>query len=215
MDKKRPIGGTRATIPRLERSPVHRNPAAAPAPPARRAARILLFVLLALPVLGLMASNPPPFLFLNVSKSASLGFWIREPGLFPLRRGSFYALCLPVPVATVALSKRYLIYIEKSPCPGHVPMVLKRIVALPGDRIDLSEAGLRIDGSAPIPGTEVRSADSSGRRLSHMPYGSRTLGNGEIFLLGENLGISWDSRYYGPVPESALRFPVRTFFVWR
>lgn len=94
-------------------------------------------------------------------------------------------------------------------------MVLKRIVALPGDRIDLSEAGLRIDGSAPIPGTEVRSADSSGRRLSHMPYGSRTLGNGEIFLLGENLGISWDSRYYGPVPEAALRFPVRAFFVWR
>jgi len=94
-------------------------------------------------------------------------------------------------------------------------MVLKKIVALPGDRIVLSAAGLRIDGSPLIPGTQVRTRDSQGRELSHMPYGSRMLGAGDLFLLGENLHVSWDSRYYGLVPESAIRFAVRPLFVWR
>ena len=215
MGKSRPIGGISETTQSPESVPSQKSPPDAPESPARRYVRIALFLLLSLPVLGLLMSNPPPLLFLNVSKSAALGLWIRTPGRSPLEKGSFYALCLPVPVAKVALSKRYLIYIKKSPCPGHVPMVLKRIVALPGDRIDLSPTGLRIDGSERIPGTQVRSTDSKGRPLAHMDYGSRTLGSGEIFLLGENLHLSWDSRYYGPVPESAIRFAVRPLFVWR
>jgi len=215
LGRKSPIGGIREATISPENVPSQKSPPDAPANPASKRFRIVLFALLSFPVLGLMMSNPPPFLFVNVSKSAALGLWVRKPARSPLEKGSFYALCLPVPVAKVALSKRYLIYIKKSPCPGHVPMVLKRIVALPGDRIELSPAGLRIEDSPLIPGTQIRHTDSKGRTLSHMSYGSRTIRDGEIFLLGENLDISWDSRYYGPVPESAIRFAVTPLFVWR
>ncbi len=92
-------------------------------------------------------------------------------------------------------------------------MVLKRIAALPGDRIDLSKAGVRVNGRF-VPGSTLRTTDSKGRRLSHMPYGAYTIPSGEIFLLGENLAVSWDSRYYGPVQARSLRFPVRPFLTW-
>ncbi len=65
-----------------------------------------------------------------------------------------------------------------------------------------------------VPGSTIRTTDSKGRRLSHMSYGSYTIPSGEIFLLGENLVVSWDSRYYGPVPAKSLRFPVRPLLTW-
>lgn len=214
MGRQRPIEGMNAATKSPQRDPFQKRPPTAPAKLARRKLKIVFFAMLVGSVFGCLAVNPAPFLFFNVSKSAPLGFWIRTIKQDPPGRGTFYALCLPDPIAKVALLKRYLIYIKKSsPCSGHVPMVLKRIAALPGDRIDLSKAGVRVNGTL-VPGSMLRTTDSKGRRLSHMSYGSHTIPSGEIFLLGENLSVSWDSRYYGPVPARSLRFPVRPFLTW-
>jgi len=214
LDKKRPTGGTSATIMRLERSPFQRNPAAPPITPAKRVVKILLFTLIVFSVFGLLIFNPPPFLFMNVSKSAPLGLYLRKNMSGPLKKGSLTALCLPLPIAKVALSKRYLIYIKQSSCPGHAPMVLKRIVALPGDRIDLLESGVWINGTH-VPGSELRSRDSRGQTLPHFPNGRYRVSSGFIWLLGENMKVSWDSRYYGPVPESSVQFSVQPLLTWR
>ena len=214
MEKERPTGGTRATIIRLERSPFHNNPADTPISPAKRAVKIALFALISLSVFGLMIFNPPPFLFFNVSKSAPLGLYLRKNVTRSLEKGSFSALCLPLPIAKVALSKRYLIYIKQSTCPGHAPMVLKRIAAVSSDRIDLRQSGVRINGTI-IPGSGFKNRDSRGRLLPHFPTGSYRVSSGFIWLLGENLKVSWDSRYYGPVPESSVQFSVRPLLTWR
>ena len=182
--------------------------------PAKRAVKILLFTLVSLSIFGLLIFNPPPLLFFNVSKSAPIGLYLRINGSEPLKKWSFYALCLPVPIAKVALSKRYLIYIKQSTCPGHAPMVLKRIAAVSSDRVELSESGFRINGMH-VPGSGLRSRDSRMRPLTHFPYGNYAVPPGTLWLLGENLNVSWDSRYFGPVPESAIRFSVRPLLTWR
>lgn len=93
-------------------------------------------------------------------------------------------------------------------------MVLKRIAAVSSDRIELSESGVRINGTI-VPGSGIKNRDSRGQPLPHFPNGTYRVSSGSIWLLGENLSVSWDSRYYGPVPESSVRFSVRPLLTWR
>lgn len=154
-----------------------------------------------------------PVLMFNVSPSAPYGFYAVSPIQNPIR-GNLVALCLPSPVAKKAFSKMYLIYYRKSGCPEHAPLVLKRIAGLPGDNIRLEPQGLWINGRY-VPGSQTRSRDHIGRVLEHVPFGQIRLDHGSIWVLGENIEISWDSRYFGPVPESTLRYTVEPVLTWR
>lgn len=90
---------------------------------------------------------------------------------------------------------------------------MKEIAAIPGDRVLLSGQGLVVNGRQ-IPVTEVKSMDRSGRSLVHAPYGERLVGAAEIGVLGIDRRVSWDSRYYGPVPLDHVRvgaLPVLAF----
>jgi len=196
------------------------SPDKSPAKMAKKTVRMVSFLCLSIPVLILLIhpdwftpeGSVPPILFFNLSKSAPYGFYERKSG--PVRKGSLAALCLPGPAARVALSKLYLIYNKKSSCPDHAPLVLKRIAATRGDVVHLDPRGISINGQK-IPGSGIHSIDSRGRTLDHWTYGTFTVGTGEIWVLGENIGVSWDSRYFGPVGARNIRFAVIPLFTWR
>lgn len=200
--------------------PIQGRPAKSPARMAKKTVKVLSFLFLSIPVLILLVhpdwftpdGSVPPILFFNLSKSAPYGFYERKSG--PVRKGSLAALCLPGPTARVALSKLYLIYNKKSSCPDHAPLVLKRIAATRGDVVHLDHRGISINGQK-IPGSGIHSVDSLGRTLDHWTYGTFTVGPGEIWVLGENIGVSWDSRYFGPVGAGNIRFAVIPLFTWR
>jgi conjugative transfer signal peptidase TraF len=137
---------------------------------------------------------------INISPSLPRGLYGRLPKR-PLGRDALVALCLPPGAA--ALYREH----ARAPtgsCPDRLPPFLKVVAASGGDLVTFGPEGLRTAGglfpsSAPLP------ADSSGRPLPHAPYGIYRLSRGAIWLYAPQ-ALSFDSRYFGPLPESSVLY---------
>ena len=170
--------------------------------------RLLGFGLAGLFYLGAWAlsGSAPPLLW-NLSASVPEGLYRRLAR--PAKVGDLVAACLPEPWAGFARERGYL---GRGPCPAGVAPLVKRLAGVAGARVELVEGRLSVDGQ-PVPFPQLQQADRQGRPMplaSSFPY---TLGEGEVLLLGEERS-SFDSRYFGPVPRSAVLAayrPVWTF----
>lgn len=87
-------------------------------------------------------------------------------------------------------------------------LLLKRVVAVAGDQVCHSGA-VTTAGEATLP---VRSSDSQGNPLP-VWTGCRTLAPGEVFLAGD-APSSFDGRYLGPTPTTALIGQYREALTW-
>jgi conjugative transfer signal peptidase TraF len=83
--------------------------------------------------------------------------------------------------------------------PHGVPL-LKRIVALPGQSVCRDELTISVDG------IEISAARERDRRGRALPVwrGCRVIADGEVFLMNWDEPASLDSRYFGPIPASAI-----------
>lgn len=74
---------------------------------------------------------------------------------------------------------------------------IKRVIALPGERITLRDGSIFIDGVL---------LDEPSYIPSTVPYREVTLlvPEGQYYVLGDNRGNSSDSRFWGPVPEENI-----------
>jgi signal peptidase I len=78
---------------------------------------------------------------------------------------------------------------------------VKRIVALPGETIQLTQAGVAVDGRQ-LPETYLPSGTATiPNRFGYAPL---TLGEDEYFVMGDNRPNSEDSRHHGPVPRESV-----------
>ena len=85
---------------------------------------------------------------------------------------------------------------------------VQRITALPGDRIEILDGHLAVNGTllkSPAglnssPAVLPQIFPSGWRRLS-FPL---TIPEGHVFLMGDNYANSLDSRYFGPVPIDSI-----------
>jgi conjugative transfer signal peptidase TraF len=137
-------------------------------------------------------------LTINLSGSMPVGFYRHTQE--PVQVGTIVAVCLPPEIAQFGLARGYL---HAGPCAGGTQAVLKRIAAISGDVVEVQPKGLTIDGR-PVAQSVVLAQDSHGRDLPHISWGTITLAPGEVWLLSTTDARSWDSRYYGPVPTSAV-----------
>ena len=85
--------------------------------------------------------------------------------------------------------------------PGRKELFVKRVVALPGERISLAEGALLIDGEPVEEAFPLR----QGRRT----MAERALVEGEYFVLGDNRPASRDSRAVGPIADREIVAVVR------
>lgn len=141
---------------------------------------------------------------INLSSSMPLGLYRVTSA--PVEGDALVEACVPLGAADFALANGYL---PPGDCPGGVAPVLKRVLAVPRSEIDSQPRSLAVNGQHLAMTSSSR--DSAGRSLPHA-YGHFSL-LGSYWLVGAN-PRSWDSRYFGPVPRSAIRhrvLPLWTF----
>lgn len=80
---------------------------------------------------------------------------------------------------------------------------VKRVVALPGDRVAMQDGVLIVNGEP---------ADDYGCIHDHQVLDEVTVPPGQFFVLGDNRPVSCDSRDFGLLDESLLKGRVRARF---
>ncbi|WP_442896349.1 conjugative transfer signal peptidase TraF [Bosea sp. MMO-172] len=134
---------------------------------------------------------------LNVTPSEPLGLWRIVPLDRPVVEGDLVFICPPAgPVSVFGLERGYF---RSGLCDGGAAPLIKIVAATTGRRI-LVAADVVIDG-AQLPQSRTSTADGEGRSLSPWPGG--VIQPGHLFLHSSFAG-SYDSRYFGLVPEAGL-----------
>jgi conjugative transfer signal peptidase TraF len=146
------------------------------------------FAVMAVGVLSFLPAAPK--LIWNASASVPLGLYSIEPAQ-NLELTDLLAVNTPEPLASFMAERRYL--------PRGVPL-MKRVAALPGQRICRNGSHITIDG---IDMGEALARDHAGRTLPSW-HGCRRIADGEVFLMNWAASDSMDGRYFGPLPANSI-----------
>ncbi len=137
---------------------------------------------------------------INTSSSLPVGIYITTS-----EKSELVEFCPPEPLARLAAERGYR---TKGTCKDGASPLLKPVVAQPGDIVEYSTAGIRINGSL-LANTAPHSADSKGRVLSPWPFGTYVVEPGTIWVASSYSDRSFDSRYMGPIPIRSVQDCVR------
>ena len=141
-------------------------------------------------VVSTIAVRPAPRYIWNASESVPIGlYWLRPAGRLAVSQ--LVAVQPPEPLATLLADRRYL--------PRGIPL-LKRVLALPGQTVCRDQLVVTIDK---IEMGAARVNDSRGRPLP-VWQGCRVIADGEVFLMNWRSADSFDGRYFGALPASAI-----------
>jgi conjugative transfer signal peptidase TraF len=149
-------------------------------------------------------------LAVNTSVSMPRGLYVLAPVDAP-QRGDVVSACISnLEAAKVYRERDYIGPSER--CAAGMPPVMKPIVAVPGDTVEVTAMGTWVNGQL-LPKSRVFDTDSDGRPIEHLPLGwKKTLAAGEFFILANIIERSLDSRYYGPVLRADIHGRVRPIF---
>lgn len=110
-----------------------------------------------------------------------------------VKRGMLVAACAPIHAAEVGWKRGYL---ARGPCADGTELLLKSVVAIAEDEVNVTAAGVAVNGCL-LPHSQPVLRDHSERRLTRWPLGHYWLKRGQLWLYAPN-DRSWDSRYWGP-----------------
>ena len=120
--------------------------------------------------------------------------------------------CPGDPWAYLSVSRGYRS--EPGSCPDGRRPLAKPIVATEGDVVDYSPAGIVVDGIL-VPNTAPLAVDSHGRPIRAWPFGHYEVQPGMAWVASSYNRLSFDSRYFGPIPISSIRSHLKPLLTWR
>lgn len=101
------------------------------------------------------------------------------------------------PAAAAGWIRNGVVVAFTSPVDGHT--AIKRIIAVEGQTVAIRDSELYVD-DVPVPEPFI---DHS--RIDATYFGPEVVPAGSVFVLGDNRGVSIDSRDYGAVPLTAIQ----------
>lgn len=131
--------------------------------------------------------------------------------------GVVVMVCLTEPTASLAAARGYIArgrpFGTDDVCPDGLEPLGKRVLATGGDTVAVADRGLAVNGRA-IPRTGRLPRDSYGRPLPLYPPGVYVVRTGELWVIATDSRRSFDSRYFGPLPEGNVLAVVRPLLTW-
>ena len=137
-------------------------------------------------------------LHVNLSASARRGLYRTVAGR--PTRGAWVVACVSPQSAVLARARGYL---GPGPCAGGTQPLLKSVVAVAGDVVEIGPEAVTVNGQR-LPGSSIAASDSLGRGLPHVAWGRHVVGADELWLVSTRVPNSWDSRYLGPMSTSQV-----------
>jgi conjugative transfer signal peptidase TraF len=99
-------------------------------------------------------------------------------------------------------------------CPDGGSPLLKPIAAVPGDQVEVTSYGVRVNGKL-TPNSAAHFKDHRGRPLKPWPSGKYNVPTGELWVLSDFNSWSFDSRYFGPIPSSIVQHRLRPLWTFQ
>jgi len=138
---------------------------------------------------------------INFTASMPIGLYLLLPlPSSDVKRGVLVAACPPAPAANIGRQRGYL---AAGLCVNDTELLLKVIAAAPDDEVEVTAAGVVVNGLL-LPHTQPVRRDRSGRLLVRWPRRRYRLAPGQVWLYAPD-DRSWDSRYWGPASITDLK----------
>src|SRR6202051_4319131 len=143
---------------------------------------------------------------LNLTPSLPRGFYITSHS----PSANLVEFCPQGAAASISLSRQYR---TAGACPDGGAPLLKPAVAFPSDQVEVSGGGIRVNGQL-LPNSAGRFRDHLQRPLDPWPYGSYRVVPGTVWVISSFNSYSFDSRYHGAIPNSAIRHHLRPLWTF-
>ncbi|MBB4444095.1 conjugative transfer signal peptidase TraF [Rhizobium esperanzae] len=134
---------------------------------------------------------------INLTPSEPLGLWRIIPLDRPAAVDDLLFICPPETAAMREARARG--YLRSGSCPGGFAPLIKTVMAVAGQHVEIGDS-VSVDGRG-VSSSSLAQRDGKGRPLTPSP--SAIIPPGYVFLHSAFPG-SYDSRYFGPVPASAI-----------
>lgn len=145
-------------------------------------------------------------IIINTTSSMLRGIYIIDNS--PIKRGDIVLFCLSEPYKTIGLERFYIG--RSSKCLGAEPLI-KKILAMPGDNVSLSQNDITVNGIKYTYPTLQK--DSNGNQLKVFPRGNYN-NTKDYWMVGTNTTNSWDSRYWGSIKQSQIISKIKLVLAW-
>lgn len=113
--------------------------------------------------------------------------------------------CPAEPFASLSATRAYR---GTGTCPDGAAPLMKPIVAVQGDLVDVSRRGVAVNGRL-LPNSTPLPCDTKNRPLKHFPFGQYHVANGTVWVVSSFNPRSFDSRYFGPLAVDSVRGHLR------
>lgn len=146
---------------------------------------------------------------INTTASLPRGLWRVVAMPEAVRVGDVVTFCPPLNAAIALARERG--YVAGGACPGDIEPMMKPVVALTGDAVEVSARGVSVNGTR-IAHSATLPRDAAGRPLPKARPGSITISQGQVWVVSSHSERSFDSRYFGPISRDRLTAILRP--VW-
>lgn len=147
----------------------------------------------------------------NLTASAPTGVWRLEPiDGHDIQRGDLVSVCPPRALVVEAMASAG--YLEPGTCASGSAELLKPVVAVAGDTVEITTFGVRVNGTL-LPNSKAVRRSIGSAELRSLPYGAYYVEAGDVWLVSSYSAESFDSRYFGPVDAATIEGIARPAFV--
>ncbi len=158
--------------------------------------------------LFVIAGCAMPFFTVNITPSYPVGIYRNISK--ELEIGDLVSFCPPANIIFDEALERG--YVAPGFCPGGYGLLIKKILAAKGDRVEITPDGILVNGRM-LKNTRPRLQDAQGRALPQA-CGSYILGEKNVLLASDYHPLSFDARYFGILDVQLIKTALVPFITW-